>query len=331
MFLIFSCVGFAQNNNLLPDTFGICVGDVSFLEIKKRLEKNSRIIWFDPYTGITEQQISGVQNAQFTPKHPVVKTGKYSVKIISPKGTISDSTYVILSPKPTINLRDTTLCKGRPFFLDAKNPGMKYTWNTGEATQKIKVDNGGKYWVKVNNNGCVQIDTVSVKFLAGATANFNTDMSFCLSEENKTLSVKALPNTKIIWSTGSIYPSINITKAGTYWVKTENRNCGEQVDTVHVTMKACDCEMMIPNSFTPNEDNKNDYFFPVLQCDYTSFNMTITDKWENVVFYTNSTTGKWDGRFKGNLCPEEVYYYRIESAERGAEKKVRSGKVSLFR
>lgn len=90
--------------------------------------------------------------------------------------------------------------------------------------------------------------------------------------------------------------------------------------------------MIIPNSFTPNEDNRNDYFFPVLQCDYSYFNLTITDRWGNTVYSSNNTNGKWDGRFKGNLCPEDIYIYRIESTEKGTDKKlVRNGHISLFR
>ncbi len=306
--------------NLLPDTTGMCIGDVSFLEIKQKYDK---IQWTNPYFGgITEN----------TKRIPIVRQGKYYVKIISANKTTIDSTYVRLFSKPSLNLRDTILCKGKQLILDAKNPGMKYLWNTDEVTQKIKVENSGRYWIKVNNNGCLQSDTLNVKFLPGATPNFNNEVSFCLSEENKIISIKTAPNTKILWSTGGIYPSINVTKEGTYWVKTENKNCGEQVDSVIVKLKACDCEMMVPNSFTPNEDNRNDYFFPVIQCEYTYYSLTISDKWGNVVFFTNNVNGKWDGRFKGNLCPEEVYIYKIDSIEKGSGKKQpRSGPLSLFR
>lgn len=311
----------------MPDTFGICAGDYGYLEIQKKLDKNARVIWENPYTGKIE--FANVENAK---RLQVIDKGWYKVKVTMNKVTYYDSTYVYKSAKPRLSLRDTTLCKGKLFYLDAKNQGMKYLWSTGETTQKIRVENSGMYWVKVNNNGCIQSDTLNVKFLPGSTTNFDEEISFCLSEPNKVLSIKTQPNTKIQWSTGSIYPSINVATAGKYWVKTENKNCGEQVDTVRVKLKACDCEMMIPNSFTPNEDNRNDYFFPVVQCEYSSFSMTIMDKWENIVFYTNSVNGKWDGRFKGNLCPEGVYFYVIESVEKGSDKKQpRKGTVSLFR
>ncbi|HRH10434.1 MAG TPA: gliding motility-associated C-terminal domain-containing protein [Bacteroidia bacterium] len=331
MILFFTVLAKGQNMNLLPDTFGICAGEIATLKIEKKLEKNATIIWFDTYAGFTQQQVLASQ--PYAINLAVLKPGKVTVKVIIGKNTYYDSTMVILNRKPVLSMRDSTYCKGRTFYLDAKNPGIKYQWSTGETTQKIKIENSGIYWVKLNNNGCVQYDTVAVKFVQGATPNFGDEVSFCLSDENKVLSIKTLPNTKIQWSTGSVYPSTNVTKEGVYWVKTENKSCGEQTDSVTVKLKACDCEMLIPNSFTPNEDNRNDYFFPVLQCEYSSFKMTIKDKWDNVVFITNSVNGKWDGRFKGNLCPEEVYIYEIESVEKLSGKKnaPRIGKVSLFR
>jgi len=305
----------------LSDTTGFCKGDSAFLELKK-VDKTATIQWTTPYQGL-------IYN---TKKIPVEKHGKFYVKITVGGKSVLDSTVTKVYSKPRTGLRDTVLCKGKPLVLETKNPGMRYIWSTDETTPKIKVENSGQYWVKIINRGCSVSDTVNVKFLQGTTTNFGDEMSFCLSDENKVLSIKPIPGTKILWSTGAIYPSINITKEGTYWVKTENKNCGEQVDTVRVKLKACDCEMLIPNSFTPNEDNRNDYFFPVLQCEYSFYSMTISDKWGNVVFSTNNVNGKWDGRFKGNLCPEEVYVYRIESVEKGSDKKMpRTGHVSLFR
>lgn len=290
--------------------------------VLKNVDKNATIQWTTPYQGL-------IYN---TKKIPVDRHGKYYVKIALGGKTVLDSTFTKRYTKPKIMLRDTLLCKGRPLLLDAKNSGMRYQWNTDETSQKIKVETSGRYWVRIINKGCTVTDTVNVKFLQGTVTNFNQEASFCLSDENKTLSIKPTPGTKILWSTGAVYSSISISKEGIYWVKTENKSCGQQTDSVRVKLKACDCEMLIPNSFTPNEDNRNDYFYPVVQCEYSYFSMTISDKWGNTVFFTNNINSKWDGRFKGNLCPEEVYVYRIESMEKGSDKKLpRTGHVSLFR
>jgi gliding motility-associated-like protein len=312
-----------SQKNLLPDTTGFCIGDSAIIELKQTFEKNASTEWRAKSIGII-----------YNTKKIKVKNlnEKYYIKVVSGKNVYIDSTVVKLYSKPKLNLRDTILCKGKGLILDAKNPGMRYVWSTDETTQKIKVDNSGRYWVKVINLGCTLIDTVNVKILPGAITALNNDVSFCLSEENKILNVKVSQGTKVQWNTGSTSPSITVTNEGTYWIKTESKACGEQTDTVRVKLKACDCEMIIPNSFTPNEDNRNDYFYPVLQCEYSYFKITIMDKWENTVFTSNNLNAKWDGRFKGNLCPEEIYVYRIESIEKGNDKKVvRSGRISLFR
>jgi gliding motility-associated-like protein len=285
------------------------------------LEKNASIEWTTPYRII------------YNTKKIVANTsvGKYYVKVTSGKNVYFDSTFIKMYPKPKRLLRDTTVCKSKTVVLDAKNQGARYFWNTGDVTEKIRVEASGKYWVRINNGGCGVIDSVNVKIIS--TQNqLNSEHTFCLSESNKLISIKPGSSTKILWSNGSTGNAINALKEGVYWVQTESKQCGKQTDSTRVKFKACDCEMLIPNSFTPNEDNKNDYFFPVLQCEYTYFNLVISDRYGNTVFVTSNPNAKWDGRYKGNLCPEDNYVYTIESIEKGSEKKaVRNGYISLFR
>jgi gliding motility-associated-like protein len=315
--------GYSQKINLLPDTTGYCYGDSAWVEIKQPLDNNAFISWTTPQGIITN-----------TRKVRALKAGSYVVKVTSPSYMTSlfDSTYVKMSFRPKLLLRDTIICKGKSLILDARNPGMQYFWNTFETSQKIKIEKPGRYWVVITNGSCISIDTVYVKQVQGSGVSLVSEVSFCLNDENKIISVKTNPGTKILWSTGATSPSIYAIKEGSYWVKTEINNCGPQVDTVKVKFKMCECEMMIPNSFTPNEDNRNDYFFPVMQCEYSYYNLTISDRWGNVVFTTSNVSAKWDGRYKGNLCPEDIYVYKIESTEKGSDKKqVRTGHISLFR
>jgi gliding motility-associated-like protein len=293
------------------------------VEIKQQLENDAFVSWSTPQGIITN-----------TRKINATRAGRYVVSITSPqhRSPVKDSCFVKISPKVKPVLRDTILCKGKSLVLDAKYEGLRFQWSTGESTQKIKVESGGRYWVKIRNGTCVTIDTVIVKTITPPPVYVPDEVTFCYSEEHKVLSVKAGQGTKFFWNTGATTPTMQVSKEGSYWVRTENKNCGSQVDTVKVKLKICECEMIIPNSFTPNEDNRNDLFFPVVQCDYSYFNMTITDRWGNTVYSSYNLNGKWDGRFKGNLCPEDIYVYRIESTERGSDKKqVRNGQISLFR
>ena len=325
LFLFFGLkVGYAQktNLNLLPDTIGTCWGDTAKLEIKNNaIAKNATYQWITPYGFFDFYKVL-----------PAKQSGKYFVRVRSGNNIYTDSCFVKHYSKPRLNFHDTSVCNTTQVIIDAKNPGCKYQWSNDETTQRLRIESQGRYWVKVNNKGCFAADTFFVLFNQGASPNFGSEVTFCLSDENKILSIKNVAGTKIVWSNGATGNSIVPTKDGTYWVKTSSALCGSKTDSVKVKLKACDCEILVPNSFTPNEDDKNDYFFPVLQCEYTYYNLTIVDRWQNPVYITNNISGKWDGRFKGNLCPDDIYFYNIETIEKITGKKlVRNGQVSLFR
>lgn len=307
--------------NFLPDTIGVCQGD-SFL-IK-----------------FPEDKISTAATFQWTTEYAIIvhakqlyvkRKGRYIVKIFDGKKAFADTTVVKIQEKPKVSFRDTSICNGNALVYTAKNKTYKYIWNNVE-TDIIRVDKPGKYFVKVNNKGCIVTDTFKVNAGNIATPNFGKEYFVCENESNKSLSVKAPADVKFYWNTGSTSPSINPTKEGWYWVKSSSKICGTKTDSVYVKYKNCDCEIYIPNSFTPNDDDKNDLFAPVFQCEYSYFMLTIFDRWGNTVYSSTNINNKWDGRFKNNPCPDDVYVYRLEAIQKANDKKtIRSGHISLFR
>lgn len=320
-FIILS--GWSQRALLLPDTLRICSGDTASLELRNLRSGSNSIDWTTPYGIITN-----------TNRVKILKGGKYMVRVMGSQYPVPiyDTSVIILLAPPKKLMRDTIVCKGKTVRLDAGNPGLRYFWNTGETSQRIVVSRSGLYTVKLMGGGCSTIDSVVVKQLGDLSTPMASEVVYCMSDDVKLIGVKPLLGSTVSWNTGATTPTIQATKDGKYWVQTSHPICGKQTDTILVKLKACECEMMIPNSFTPNEDGKNDTFGPVCQCEYTYFNMTISDRWGNVVFIGNSVTAKWDGRYKGNWCPDDIYIYRIETIEKGTEKKsVRSGRINLFR
>lgn len=71
-------------------------------------------------------------------------------------------------------------------------------------------------------------------------------------------------------------------------------------------------ELIIPNVFTPNNDGANDAYF-VTAKGITEFNITILNRWGNVVFESNDISQQWDGTTGGNLCTEGTYFYFIKA------------------
>lgn len=307
--------------NLLPDTTAICAND-SFL-IKFPEDKVSKVATF---TWQTPKAII-VHAKQLYAKYK----GQYIVKIYDGKKFLIDTTYLKFIEIPKIKIRDTIIC-GNPIIISTKNKGYKYTWSNGETSDQIKIEKAGTFWVKLNNKGCSYIDTFKVISANAIIPNFGKEILVCENEPNKTLSVKASTDVKLYWSTGANTSSINATKEGVYWVKSTSKNCGIKTDSVLIKYKNCECDIFIPNSFTPNDDDRNDLFCPVFQCEYSYFLLTIFDRWGNTVYTSNNINGKWDGKFKSNPCPDDVYVYRIEAIQKTTDKKIiRNGHISLFR
>lgn len=70
----------------------------------------------------------------------------------------------------------------------------------------------------------------------------------------------------------------------------------------------------IPNTFTPDGDIANQYFFPVMTSgfDESTYQMTIFNRWGETVFITEDINVGWDGTNGANeLCPDGVYTYKI--------------------
>lgn len=101
-------------------------------------------------------------------------------------------------------------------------------------------------------------------------------------------------------------------------------------------------EIQVPNAFTPNpngpnEDGSydpassdNDVFHPVVT-GVKKFEMRIYNRWGELLFHTQDVNVGWDGYYKGKMCTQDVYIWKI-NAETEDDKKIdRAGDVLLLR
>lgn len=103
------------------------------------------------------------------------------------------------------------------------------------------------------------------------------------------------------------------------------------LDDVSISCIDCNDSVFIPNIFSPNNDNQNDYI------DFSNLNLVeeivdIYNRWGNKVFQSSVNVTKWDGRdLKGNDCSEGVYYYVFHYAEFINKELDRKGFIQLVR
>ena len=111
-----------------------------------------------------------------------------------------------------------------------------------------------------------------------------------------------------------VYMDSTITEGGTYtFFEAVQGACPKTIILDVLEKDECPCEGIFPNAFTPNRDGMNDVFgmheeeggcTPI---DVRDFKMTIYNRWGQEVFHSEEINNKWDGRFKGEECPSEVY------------------------
>jgi gliding motility-associated-like protein len=68
----------------------------------------------------------------------------------------------------------------------------------------------------------------------------------------------------------------------------------------------------IPNTFTPDGDNRNDIFIPVISgYDRSNYQFQIFDRWGELIFETDDIDTGWDGVYKGTVVQQDVYVWKI--------------------
>jgi len=120
----------------------------------------------------------------------------------------------------------------------------------------------------------------------------------------------------------------------------ENSGGPDQADT-SISNKIClnlPARIFIPNAFTPNADNKNDVFKPVglsiienTNVSELQYDFRIYNRWGQRIFETHDINQGWDGTYRGEKLPLDVYVYTIDAHGYTAERFYIRGQVTLLR
>jgi gliding motility-associated-like protein len=89
----------------------------------------------------------------------------------------------------------------------------------------------------------------------------------------------------------------------------------------------------IPNAFTPDGDGLNDRFriTGLPPENITAFNMQIYNRWGQMVFSTNDILEAWDGKSKGEVCPEGIYTWVIYYIDNRKTRVSNKGSIMIVR
>ena len=257
-------------------------------------------------------------NGATTQSITVSTAGSYTVTVTNATGctsAASAATSVVVNALPTASITasgPTSFCAGGSVTLSA-NAGSSYLWSNGATTQSITVSTAGSYTVRVTNaTGCTSVasaaSTVVVNAPPTATITASGPTSFCAGG-SVTLSANA--GSSYLWSNGATTQSITVSTAGSYTVRVTNATGCISTSSSAVSVSVTGA-LNIPNTFTPNGDGVNDTWVIDQINQYPNCTVTVFNKMGNKVFESVGYTQPWQGKFKDNDLPFDVYYYVID-------------------
>ncbi len=90
------------------------------------------------------------------------------------------------------------------------------------------------------------------------------------------------------------------------------------------------CQIDVPNAFTPDADMKNDLLYPLNAIKAEQLDFKVYNRWGQLIFHTNDWKKGWDGRFNGQLQPTGTYVWILQYTHRDTKKRILKKGTSLL-
>lgn len=241
---------------------------------------------------------------------------------------LRDTVRVSIGPYPQFAIsRDTSVCLGSKVRLSASG-GNQYQWSPVTTLDNAQAQsptatplNSSTYSVLITDNVCSVDTTLSVTISIGASPNIFASKLGDIDCSNPTTRLSASGGVNYSWTPAFALddarlpaPLVTIDSTTTFVVMgTDANGCtGKDSVTVNV-IKTGLPSFVLPNAFTPNNDGKNDCFGIRRWGNVTVQQLSIYNRWGQVVFDTKDPSRCWDGTFKGQKQASGGYVYVIRA------------------
>ena len=216
----------------------------------------------------------------------------------------------ILPPPPIADFSFDNACLDETILFTDESEGniLSWEWDFNGVGSSMLQDpefmfsTAGSFPVQlIVDDGCLR-DTITKDVELDNIITSSETATICLNEEF------TINDTTFLFS--------NIADLGTQpfeFTLTSFQGCDSLV-FLTLNVVPCECEIIFPNIFTPDNDGENDTFGPVVSCDQTirNYRLLIYDRWGENVFDTFDYDRKWDGTLNGYLLPTDVFVYMVQ-------------------
>jgi len=254
-------------------------------------------------------------------------------------------------PKPVIYPLDTTVCEYDPVTLTAegtfgegyytwtpKNSGLNHYLYYGDTDRNVALPKVTTiYTVKVCTWGCCKDTSATVnivpnvqgaKVCCDTTVGGGTPVQLTATFTPGPYFVEGWsPATGLSCSTCPD-PTATVSSTTTYVVTFADLNGCIIQDSV--TIDILNCNVFIPNVFSPNDDGVNDKLYVRSLCMKT-MNFAVYDRFGNKVFETLDQNIPWDGTFHGKKVSIGTYMWYLTALLDDGTHISKSGNVTVVR
>jgi gliding motility-associated-like protein len=276
----------------------------------------------------------------------------------TPPAFVSSTVTVHLLPQIIVDAEPDSGC--HPLTVNFSDltqpPSSGWSWNFGDPNSQSNTANvsdpthlysgAGLYDVSLTittAEGCIT-DTVLTDFIEVfplPNANFDLDPEV-VNLLDATINFTDLSTSNVTqwdWNFGdghisTIQNPIHLySDTGTYTINlmvTTVHGCTDEVSRQLIVEP--DFMFYVPNAFTPNDNGRNDGFRGYGEgVDWSTYQMSIFDRWGELIYYTENIDEPWDGTYKGAPVELAVYVWKIELVDLKGNDHDYFGHVTLLR
>jgi len=201
-------------------------------------------------------------------------------------------------------------------------------------------------WIirKHNQNGCDSTYNYTTTWYDDIMVDVLTEQAM---EESDSLLLDPYYSSnvsRVIWSPSTglscincFRPKISPAVDTKYYITVKDDNGCTSVDSIFIRVIKKEKDLYVPNSFSPNGDNINDHWGPILeQGSGTLESIQVFDRWGNRVFECSRELVNtyqclpWDGSAQGKKCLPGVYVYQIVWKSTTGVIHKKAGDINLF-
>ncbi len=300
------------------------------------------------------------------PSHTYANPGSFTVTLIVSNSQCSDTIRRIATiepPTPVVRFTGTGIgCA--PLTIQFSNTSLyadEYEWDFGDGFKSNEENpvhtyvEGGTYSISLIARGkggqALDVHVDSVEVYGSPRAYFIAQPKVVFIPSDPMVLFNLSENaSQFLWDFGDGFTSTEVSpthyylQAGEYNITLIAKNEFGCMDTFLVE-KALKAEsggnIKVPNAFTPNPNGgnggfvvkgeyNNDVFYPMVE-GAEDYRFTVYNRWGELLFESRDIKIGWDGYYRGVLCKQDVYVWKVELFFSDGTKKTTTGDLLLLR